>query len=234
MRVSGVRRSCDTPASISVRCVIWRWMRSRMLMKARAAWRTSVAPSGLKFGTSRPLPRSVGGDGEAAQRAHLVAHEHRGDGQQHQRRAHHPQHEERGGRRREALPRHRDLHHAVRHLDRNEEIARIEIAVDLEGPVDALDHGLGELILGAAAGRALQPGGQGLALAEGIDQLGDVARFREQQIALGAGVGGAQRIEGEADIAGDRGRETAHHRVPNPVVEEPGREQLRAAPSAAR
>ncbi len=57
MRVSGVRKSCDTPASISVRCVIWRRMRSRILRKAEAAWRTSVAPSSLKLGTSRPLPK---------------------------------------------------------------------------------------------------------------------------------------------------------------------------------
>ena len=56
MRVNGVRRSWLTPASISVRWLIWRWMRSRISRKAEAACRTSVAPSGLKFCTSRPLP----------------------------------------------------------------------------------------------------------------------------------------------------------------------------------
>ncbi len=56
MRVSGVRRSCDTPASISVRCRIWRWMRSRIWMNAAAAWRTSSAPSILVKATGRPLP----------------------------------------------------------------------------------------------------------------------------------------------------------------------------------
>ena len=60
MRVSGVRRSWLTPASISVRWVIMRWMESRMALKAAAAWRTSDAPDGLKSSTSRPLPnRSI-------------------------------------------------------------------------------------------------------------------------------------------------------------------------------
>ena len=44
MRVSGVFRSWLTPASISVRCCTWRSMRSRMVRKACAARRTSVAP----------------------------------------------------------------------------------------------------------------------------------------------------------------------------------------------
>ena len=62
IRVSGVRRSCDTPASISVRWRIWRWMRSRIVINATAAWRISTAPSILKNGDrrgpcrTRPLP----------------------------------------------------------------------------------------------------------------------------------------------------------------------------------
>ncbi len=58
MRVSGVRRSRPTPASISVRWERKRRMRSRMTMNAAAAWRTSAAPDGRKSGTSRPLPNS--------------------------------------------------------------------------------------------------------------------------------------------------------------------------------
>ena len=58
MRVSGVRRSWETPASISVRWLIWRWIRSRITRKAAAACRTSVAPSSLKRVTSRPLPKA--------------------------------------------------------------------------------------------------------------------------------------------------------------------------------
>ena len=46
------------PASISVRCAIWRWMRWRMLRKAAAACRTSVAPWGRKVGTSTPRPKA--------------------------------------------------------------------------------------------------------------------------------------------------------------------------------
>ena len=56
MRVSGVRRSWLTPASISVRWLIWRSMRSRMARKARAAWRISVAPPIRRLPTGRPLP----------------------------------------------------------------------------------------------------------------------------------------------------------------------------------
>ena len=56
-RVSTVRRSCDTPASIAVRCSIARSMRVFISMKACAARRTSRAPRGRKSGASRPLPK---------------------------------------------------------------------------------------------------------------------------------------------------------------------------------
>ena len=56
-RVSTVRKSCDTPASIAVRCSIARSMRVFISMKACAARRTSRAPRGRKLGTSRPLPK---------------------------------------------------------------------------------------------------------------------------------------------------------------------------------
>ena len=52
-----VRRSCETPASIAVRCSIARSMRVFISMKACAARRTSSAPRGRKLGTSRPLPK---------------------------------------------------------------------------------------------------------------------------------------------------------------------------------
>ena len=57
MRVSGVRRSWLTPASISVRCCSDRCSRILMVWKAVAALRTSrVPPEKAKSGTSRPLP----------------------------------------------------------------------------------------------------------------------------------------------------------------------------------
>ena len=56
-RVSTVRRSCETPASIAVRCSMARSTRVFISMKAAAARRTSRAPRGRKFGTSRPLPK---------------------------------------------------------------------------------------------------------------------------------------------------------------------------------
>ena len=57
MRVSGVRRSWLTAASISVRWLMWRRMRWRIRLKACAAWRISSAPRGRKSPTSRPLPK---------------------------------------------------------------------------------------------------------------------------------------------------------------------------------
>jgi hypothetical protein len=56
-RVRMVRRSCDTPASIVVRCSMVRSTRRFISMKACAARRTSRAPRGLKPGTSRPFPK---------------------------------------------------------------------------------------------------------------------------------------------------------------------------------
>ena len=58
MRVSGVRRSWLTPANISVRWAMCRWMRARMSWNAWAAWRTSVAPQALNSSASRPLPNA--------------------------------------------------------------------------------------------------------------------------------------------------------------------------------
>ncbi len=56
-RVRIVRKSWLTPASIAVRCSIMRSTRVFISMKACAARRTSRAPRGRKFGTSRPLPK---------------------------------------------------------------------------------------------------------------------------------------------------------------------------------
>ena len=56
-RVRMVRRSCETPASIAVRCSIERSMRPFISMKDCAAWRISRAPRGRKSGASRPLPK---------------------------------------------------------------------------------------------------------------------------------------------------------------------------------
>ncbi len=55
-RVNGVRKSWLTPASMAVRWVIWRVMRSRMRLNSIAARRTSLAPSGLKSWIAWPLP----------------------------------------------------------------------------------------------------------------------------------------------------------------------------------
>ena len=115
-RVSGVRRSCDTPASISVRCARKRRMRSCMRLKAVAAWRTSAAPSGRNLADVAAHAERLGGRGQAADRAHLVAHEQRRDAEQQQRRADHPGDEQVDRAGVKPLARRLDVQHAVRQL----------------------------------------------------------------------------------------------------------------------
>ena len=89
-RVSGVRRSCDTPASISVRCARKRRMRSCMRLNAAAAWRTSVAPSGRIGGTSRPMPNASAAAASRWMPRTWLRMNKRGDAEQQQRRADQP------------------------------------------------------------------------------------------------------------------------------------------------
>ena len=93
-RVSTVRRSCETPASIAVRCSIARSMRVFISMKACAARRTSRAPRGRKFGTSRPLPKLSAAS--ASRRIGLIwlRRKRIATVEQHQRGADHPEQED--------------------------------------------------------------------------------------------------------------------------------------------
>ena len=59
IRVSGVRRSCETPASMSVRWTIMRCILSRMMLNSDERVRISVAPAGLMSPGSLPLPKST-------------------------------------------------------------------------------------------------------------------------------------------------------------------------------
>ena len=93
-RVRMVRRSWLTPDSMVVRCSICRSMRSRMSMKACAAWRTSRAPRGLKSATGRPLPNCSAASARCQDRLDLVAQEEERDADQHQRCADHPDQED--------------------------------------------------------------------------------------------------------------------------------------------
>ena len=97
IRVSGVRRSWLTPASNAVRCAICpldavahHQERGRRLAHLSGAF-------GLEIEHLLPLAEPVGGLGEPAHRAHLIAQEEDGDGEQHDRGAHHPHDEDVGG-----------------------------------------------------------------------------------------------------------------------------------------
>ncbi len=93
-RVSTVRRSCQTPASIVVRCSICRSMRRFISRKACAARRTSRAPRGRKFGHFAALAEGLGGVGQPQDRLDLVAQEQDRDGEQQGRSADHPEQED--------------------------------------------------------------------------------------------------------------------------------------------
>ena len=75
IRVSGVRRSCETAASISVRWPMWRRMRLRIRLKAAPARRISVGPASRKSPDVAALAELVHRPGEPQDRAHLAGHE---------------------------------------------------------------------------------------------------------------------------------------------------------------
>ena len=96
IRVSGVRRSWLTAASISVRWLMWRRMRWRIRLKACAAWRISKAPRRPEVADVAALAEAVGGPGELADRPDLQAQEEDRDRREHDRAADHPGEQEPG------------------------------------------------------------------------------------------------------------------------------------------
>src|SRR5262249_4895299 len=76
--------------------------------------------------------------GEAAQRAHLIAHEERRDAEEDDRGAEHPQHEDVGGRAVKSLARDAHLEDAILQLDRDEDAVQIAPQIEAIGPVDPL------------------------------------------------------------------------------------------------
>ena len=69
-------------------------MRSCIRLNAVAAWRTSVGALRPDRADVAPHAERLGRRGQAADRAHLVAHEQRGDAEQQQRGADQPEHEQ--------------------------------------------------------------------------------------------------------------------------------------------
>ena len=142
---AGQRRAqivADTPASISVRCVIWRRMRSRMRLKAVPAWRTSLAPSTREIATVAALAEGLGRGGEPADRPHLAAHEQRGDGEEGERGADHPEDQHIGGGAEQPPARRHDLQHALCHL---------HMDFDLSSPASGCRSGRGAAPVSARA-----------------------------------------------------------------------------------
>ena len=95
-RVRMVRRSCETPASIAVRCSIARSMRRLHLDEGlrRAANLARAARAEVRH--FAPFAEAFGGVREPQDRADLVAQEQHRDDDQHQRGADHPAQEDVG------------------------------------------------------------------------------------------------------------------------------------------
>ncbi len=135
-RVRMVRRSCETPASMVVRCSIARSTRSFISMKATAARRTSRAPRGPEIRRVAALAEGFGGVGQAQDRADLVAQEDDGDGEQDERGADHPEQEDLGVRGVGRAARREHPHHRIVELDADLDQRRFADGVDPERPLD--------------------------------------------------------------------------------------------------
>ena len=90
-RVRTVRRSWLTPASMAVRCSIWRSTRTLHVVEGDGRLRAPRAPRAAeKSGTGRPLPKSSTAAARLEDRTDLVPEEDDGDGEQDQAAADHP------------------------------------------------------------------------------------------------------------------------------------------------
>ena len=176
-RVRIVRRSCETPASIVVRCSIVRSTRRFISMKASAARRTSRAPRGREAGHVAPLAETFGGVGEAQDRLDLVAQEHDRDAQQHQRRADHPPQEDFRVRRIGGAALREHAHHRVVEPDADLDQVGAPDRVDPERPADLLADLLRQRLVEQREER-LRPGRRHFGHGQEIDRQARAARAR--------------------------------------------------------
>ena len=225
-RVSTVRRSCETPASIAVRCSIARSTRVFISMKACAARRTSRAPRGRKFGTSRPLPKLSAASASLQDRLDLVAQEDDGDAEQHQRGADHPEQEDfriRGVGRAAARE---HPHHRVVELDADFDQRRLADRVDPVRPADLLAQFLRQRLIEQREER-LRTRRRHVAEGQEIDhQAEPVLRDAADLLLVGILRIAAIDVDQRGDILHHAGRQPLGDDVPVPLHEHEGDHRL--------
>ena len=137
-RVSTVRRSCETPASIAVRCSMAA-LDARLHLDEglrRAPHLARAARAEIRHFAA--LAEAFGGVGQPQDRLDLVAQEDDGDADQHQRGADHPEQEDLRVRRIGGAAPREHPHHRLVELDADLDQRRFADRVDPERPRDLL------------------------------------------------------------------------------------------------
>ena len=140
-RVSGVRKSCDTPASMVVRCARKRRSRSCMRLNAVAARRTSIAPSGRIGPGSRPMPNASAATARRLMPRTWLRRNKRRDAEQQAGGADQPDQESIKRADIQPLARHIDAQHPIDHLHIDADKGRRGIPGHVERPVQMAASG---------------------------------------------------------------------------------------------
>ena len=181
----------------------------------------------LELGMVAALAEIVGGDGEAADRPHLVAHEQGCHRKEDERGADHPHHENIGRRTEQPLAWHEDLQHGVGQLDVDLNQTLVGLGVEDDRAADPVveleNQGAFE---NAVAGGLGHVGRQHLARFEGDLKVQVVARqLDDAGLSLRCGILVQQTNEGR-NLAGKPADQPPSHGVPMAVVEDDGRDHL--------
>ena len=137
-RVSMVRRSCETPASMAVRCSMRALDAALHLDEGLRRAPHLARAARPEVGDLAPLAEAFGGIGEPQNRPDLVAQEQHRHRDQHQRGAHHPSQKDVRVRDIGGTARREDPHHRVVELDADLEQCRAPDRIDPERPADLL------------------------------------------------------------------------------------------------
>ncbi|WP_416899661.1 MAG: hypothetical protein ACMVY4_08130 [Minwuia sp.] len=197
----------------------------------RAACRTSAAPLGRKSGASCPFPKRSAADASQRIGQHLIAQEKDGDEQHHDRGAHHAEDEDVEGQRVEPLVPCRQADDAFGQLNGDDELARLALGVDGEGPPEparqvARQHAVFQRelpfveirprdgVLQMCAGIELDVEAE--MAARGVEQPLPLLRIRIQP----------HLVDDHGDLAGHAEGHVGRDRAPVPFVEDPGHHAL--------
>ena len=180
---------------------------------------------GLEIAHRQALAEAVGGLGEAAHRADLVAQEEDGDGEQHDRGADHPHDEDVGGAAEHPLARGGDVEHPVFQLDADHKPLEPAFGIDREGaPELRRERPFEHREENAEAGLG-QHGKR--AAGFGLDVEAEIEPGGPQDEGPVAGLGkGLDQLDHRGDVIGQAERQVAAHGVPMAFVEDVGGDEL--------